>query len=74
MLDELDPHQKPAIGAALDAQPARAGDLARDQVLGHGRKVVEDALGMGFSAPPRASRPEFAAAADVGQHKDPAAF
>ena len=72
VLGELDAHQQAAVGAALDAEPARAGDLARDQVLRHRGEVVVDALAMGLQAGLVPGRPELAAAADVGQHVDAA--
>ena len=72
MLRHLDAHQQPAVRAALDAEPARARDLPRDQVLRHGGEVVVDHLAMRLEPGLVPRRPELAAAADVGQHVDAA--
>jgi len=69
MLRHLHAHQQAAVRAAHDAEMTRRGDLARDEIFGHGGEVVVDALAMrlqpGFV--PRGA--ELAAAANVGQNK-----
>ena len=68
-LGELDPHQQAAIGAAIDAQLLRAGNLARGQVVRHRDEIVIDDLALGLAARVMPFRPELAAAADIGEHE-----
>ncbi len=64
--------QQAAQAAAHDAQTCRAGDAALDQVFGHRDEIIKAALAMlalGRLVPARA---ELAAAAQIGQHINPA--
>ena len=72
MLDELDAHQQPAVGAA--AMPSRRGlvILRRDQVLADRREIIVDDLAFGAETGLVPRRAELAAAADVRQREDSA--
>ncbi len=74
MLLELHAHQEAAVGSALDAEPAWAGELAGDQVLRHRGEVVIDQLTVGLQPRLVPGRPELAPAPDVGQHEGPPAL
>src|SRR5665213_490446 len=74
MLGERDTHQEPAVGTTLNAEPAGARDLSRDQVTRDGGEVIEDALAMRLEPGLVPGETELVAAADVCQHEDPAAF
>ena len=74
MLVEHDAHQQAAIGAAHDAEPARAGDAARHEILLDGVEIVVDDLAIGAQAGLVPGGAELAAAADVGEHIDAAAL
>ena len=67
-------HQQPAIRAAHDAEPARAGDAAADQVLGDRDEIVEGALAVALQRGLVPVRAELAAAADIGDDIDAALF
>ena len=66
--------QQAAIAAAHDAQVARTGDFALDQVLRHGDEVVIRALAVFLQRRLVPAGAEFAAAADIGQHIHAALF
>src|SRR3954471_1017613 len=72
MLGELDPHQQPAVGTPADAEAARGGHAAGDEVARHAREIVVDDLPLGPEPGLVPGGPELAAAADVGERIDPA--
>ena len=72
MLDELDPGKQPAVRAALDPEPARAGDLVRDQVLRDGCEIVIDKLPVNAEPGFVPLGAELPAAADVRENIDTA--
>ena len=47
VLGQLDAHEQAAVGAAHDAEAARGGDLAGEQILADGGEVVVDDAGDG---------------------------
>ena len=65
-------HQQPAVRPAHDAEPARRGDLAPDQILGDGDEIVEGALAVLLQRGLVPFRAELAAAADIGDDIDAA--
>src|ERR1700676_2726267 len=65
MLSELNAHEQTAVRSALDAEVPRAGNLARDEGLGHCGEIVVDSLTMGLQSGLMPSRAEFAAAANI---------
>ena len=66
--------QQAAIAAAHDAQVARTGDFALDQVLRHRNEIVIRALTVFLQCRLVPAGAEFAAAADIGQHIHAALF
>ena len=73
-LRQHDAHQEAAIRTAHDAEPARARDIAADQILGDRDEILEGVAAAGFQRGLVPFRTELAAAADIGDDIDAALF
>ncbi len=67
-------HQQAAIAAALGAEVRARSDAAREQIFSNGGEVFVRAQTIRLQRSLVPARPEFAAAADVGDHVDAAAL
>src|SRR5947208_9355517 len=73
-LGERDAHQQPTVAAAADAEVWWTRHAVFAQFLGDSREVVVDALTVLFQTGAMPLRPEFAPAANVGEHEDTTAL
>ena len=74
VLGELDPGLQAPVRAAADAEAARAGDLARNEVAADRGEIVIDDLALGPEPGLVPLGAELTAAADVGEGINPALF